>query len=455
MVRPRPVERRTLNDKQLLRQQQVEHELFVVVNRANLRVDLRECIQRTHRLHAAHARDVVQQLVGAVALLQQAARRQHQVVDALVAAQRGLDGMLGRHVGAQAHVGQHVDAFDVALRVVLGPGDDQPAGTEARHPVRLGQAVEGQAQQVGGQRGGADVHGFVVQDLVVDLVGEHHQVVLAGQFQHAQQQLFGVHRAGRVVRVDDHQGLGVRGDLGLDVLKVGEPVGLLVAQVVHRLAAGQAHGGGPQRVVGGRDQHFVAVVEQCLHGHDDQLGHTITQVDVFDANAFDLLLLAVLHHRLARAEQALGVAVALGGGQVADHILENFVRRLEAKRRRVADVQLEDAVAFLFQALGVLEHWAANVVADIGELVRFAELHDGIPIEKTRYAPPKGLKGQEAGARLNAWHTKPTNIRATRAPEKTVRSEIQPAEVPTCKRSRKPWNNGGRCSTPSSTRCAA
>lgn len=114
-----------------------------------------------------------------------------------------------------------------------------------------------------------------------------------------------------------------------------------------------------------------------------------------------------------------------------DHILKDFIRRLEAKRRRVADVQLEDAVAFLLQAFGVLEHWAANVVADIGELVRFAELHDGIPIEKTRYAPPKGLKGQEAGARLNAWHTKPTNIRATRAPEKTVRGEIQPAEVPT------------------------
>jgi precorrin-6B methylase 2 len=147
---------------------------------------------------------------------------------------------------------------------------------------------------------------------------------------------------------------------------------------VHRLAAGQAHGGGPQRVVGRRDQHFVAVVEQRLHRHHDQLGHAVAQVDVLDGDAFDFLLLAVLHHRLARAEQAFGVAVALGGGQVADHVLEDFVRRLEAKRRRVADVQLEDAVAFLFQAFGVLEHWAANVVADVGELVRFAELHDGI-----------------------------------------------------------------------------
>lgn len=207
--------------------------------------------------------------------------------------------------------------------------------------------------------------------------------MLARQLQHAQQQLLGVHRTGRVVRVDDHQCLGVRGDLGLDVVKVREPVGLLVAQVMHRLAAGQAHRGGPQRVVGRRDQHFVAVVEQRLHGHDDQLGHAVAEVDVLDGDAFDFLLLAVLHHRLARAEQALGIAVALGGGQVADDVLEDLVRRLETKRRRVADVQLEDAMTFLFQAFGVLEHWAANVVADIGELVRFAELHDEVPVENT------------------------------------------------------------------------
>ncbi|MGY2961341.1 hypothetical protein ACVWZP_002290 [Pseudomonas sp. TE36184] len=65
-------------------------------------------------------------------------------------------------------------------------------------------------------------------------------------------------------------------------------------------------------------------------------------------------------------------------GQVADHVLEDFVRRFETKGRRVANVQLEDAMAFLFQALGVLEHRAANVVADVGELVRFADLHGDV-----------------------------------------------------------------------------
>lgn len=222
------------------------------------------------------------------------------------------------------------------------------------------------------------MHGVIVEDLVVDLVGEHHQVVLARQFEHLQQHFLGVHRAGWVVRVDDHQGLGVRGDLGLDVGDVRPPIGLLVAQVVHRVAAGQAHGRGPQRVVRSRYQHFVTVVEQGLHGHDDQFGNAVAQVDVFDADAFHLLLLVVLHDRLAGAEQALGVAVALCGRQVADHVLEDFVRRFETKRRRVADVQLEDAMAFLFQAFGVLEHWAANVITDVGELVRFADLHGDV-----------------------------------------------------------------------------
>src|SRR5690606_30822296 len=109
--------------------------------------------------------NVVEQYVGAVALLQQPAVGQHQVVDALVAAQRRLDGVLGRHVGAQAHVGQHVQAFDVALGQVFGAGNGDPAGAEARHPIGLGQAVEGQAQHVRRQRGGGDVLGVVVEDL--------------------------------------------------------------------------------------------------------------------------------------------------------------------------------------------------------------------------------------------------------------------------------------------------
>ena len=73
---------------------------------------------------------------------------------------------------------------------------------------------------------------------------------------------------------------------------------------MHRVTAGKGYGSGPQRVVGCRHQNFVAVVEQRLQRHHDQLGHAVAQVDVFNADTLYLLLLVVLHHRLARAEQA-------------------------------------------------------------------------------------------------------------------------------------------------------
>ncbi len=270
------------------------------------------------------------------------------------------------------------------------------------------------------------MYGVVVEDLVVDFVGEQNELVLARKLDHAFEHFLGVDRAGGVVRVDQHQCLGVRRDLGLDIGQVRPPVGLLVAKVVHRLAAGQAHRSGPQRVIRGRDQHFIAIVQQCLHGHDDQLGHTVAEVDVFDADAFNLLLLVVLHDRLAGAEQAFGVAVALGSGQVADHVLEDFLRCFETERRRVADVQLEDAMAFLFQAFGVLEHGPADVVTDIGKLVRFADLHDPeCPEVKTRQfrkwlaalgMNPGALAVGNPAARLGVEEGR--MIRAPRPPEK-------------------------------------
>ncbi len=108
------------------------------------------------------------------------------------------------------------------------------------------------------------MHGVVVQDLVVNLVREHHQIVLARQFQHAQQHFLGIHRTRRVVRVDDDHGFGVGSDFGFDISQVRPPVGLLITQVVHRMTAGQGHGRSPQRVVRCRHQNFVTVVEQCL-----------------------------------------------------------------------------------------------------------------------------------------------------------------------------------------------
>jgi hypothetical protein len=138
----------------------------------------------------------------------------------------------------------------------------------------------------------------VVEDLVVDLVGVDDQAVTPRDVREAAQHLLVVDRARGVVRVDDDERLGAVGDLALDVREVRHPVRLLVAAVVHGRAAGEGDRGRPQRVVRGGDEDFVAVVEQRLHRHLDQLGDAVAQVDVLDGE-LDALRLVVLHHRAA------------------------------------------------------------------------------------------------------------------------------------------------------------
>jgi len=53
---------------------------------------------------------------------------------------------------------------------------------------------------------------------------------------------------------------------------------------------------------------------------------------------------------------------------VPDHVDQDLRRRLEPERVRVADVQLHDPVALLLQALGLLQHRAADVVEDVLQL---------------------------------------------------------------------------------------
>ena len=189
MVGRGPVEAGALHDQHLLLGQQLVGELLIVDDRVHLRIELREHVQRGLGLDHADARDLRQQLVGQVALAAQPPARGHQVLDALVAAERGLDRQLPRRVGAQAHRGQHVQPLDVVAGMALVAGDDHPAGAVAAGAVVLAQAVEGDEQHVVGQRGDAGVGVAVVQRLVVDLVGKHDQLVLARQLDDLQQQL--------------------------------------------------------------------------------------------------------------------------------------------------------------------------------------------------------------------------------------------------------------------------
>ena len=213
----------------------------------------------------------------------------------------------------------------------------------------------------------------VIQHLVVDFVGIHNQLVFPGNFQNPLQQIIRIQSAGRIVRVDDDDCARARCDLGADVVQVGQPAGALVADIVARLAARQAHCRRPQRVIGRRHQHLVATVQQRLHRHHDQLGYAVANDDVIDPHPGNALALGLVHDCLACRKQAFRICVARSVRQVDDHVLHNFLGRIKAKRRRIADVQLDDALALFLHLLGARHHRATNVIANVIELGRFVD----------------------------------------------------------------------------------
>ena len=95
--------------------------------------------------------------------------------------------------------------------------------------------------------------------------------------------------------------------------------------------------------------------------------------------------------------------VALRIGQVADDVDQDLFRRLEAERRRVADVELDDAAALFLEALGLLEHRAADVVADVFELARLAQIH--APHHRTPRPTGQPISVRAHYGRLAAWNS--------------------------------------------------
>jgi len=136
-----------------------------------------------------------------------------------------------------------------------------------------------------------------------------------------------------------------------------------------RRPARQAHRGRPQRVIGRRHEYFVTGIEQSIHGHHDQLRDPVADIDVLQRHALDVLLLRVMHDGLARREDPFRVRITRRIRQVADHVELDFFGRLEAESGEVADVELDDVVALVLHLLRLLQHGAADVIADVVELV--------------------------------------------------------------------------------------
>jgi len=222
--------------------------------------------------------------------------------------------------------------------------------------------------------------------------------VLAGDLDDLPEHIIGVQGTGRVIRVDQHNRPRLGGNLAAHIDQIGQPAIRFVAQIMPWRAAGQTDRRRPQRVIRRRHQHLIADIEQGIHRHHDQLGNAITQVNVIQRHALDLLLLAVVHDRLARRENPLGIGITGRIRQIADHVLLDLFGRIKAERGQVADVQLDDLVALFLHLLGFLQHGAADVIADVGEFGGFLDMsHEvinpcGTPVSMRRSDESAGTR---------------------------------------------------------------
>ena len=170
-----------------------------------------------------------------------------------------------------------------------------------------------------------------------------------------------------------------------DVVDVGVPMLLFVADVVDYVSAGERGACRPQRVVGRGYQDLVAVVQKRLHDEVDELGCPVAGVDVFHVHVGDALELVVLHDGLARAEQPAALGIALAVDELVLHVLDDLVRSAEPEGRGVSDVELEHVDALVRHAVCLVQNRAAHIVEHVVELRGLLESAHGGSFRKFNF----------------------------------------------------------------------
>ncbi len=148
-----------------------------------------------------------------------------------------------------------------------------------------------------------------------------------------------IHRAGRIVGIDDDDRSRPRRNQRLDLLGIRFEAALRPAGVVHRAAAVQIHCGSPQRIIGTRHQNFIVIGEQRAQYQIDELADAVADEYLLGADSAHAAILLLHHHRFARRKNALLVTVAFAVTQVLDDRQPHRLRGAKSEYARVADVQ--------------------------------------------------------------------------------------------------------------------
>ena len=179
-----------------------------------------------------------------------------------------------------------------------------------------------------------------IAELAVHFVGDEEEVVPLAEITDLEHLLLGEELAGRVARVADEHGTGLRGH---EFLELGNVRDLETFADVGRdglerdaVEVGEGLVVGVERL---HDDDFVAGVGRDLHRHGEGLAarHVDEQLGDLDVDAD--LLVVLLHHALAEFDQAggIGVGKVVHALALVHHGIERAVGRLDV---RSADVEV-------------------------------------------------------------------------------------------------------------------
>ena len=90
----------------------------------------------------------------------------------------------------------------------------------------------------------------IVQHFVINLVCINNKLMLARDLDDFAQQIIRVECTGRIIGINNDNGTSVGGNLGANIVQIGQPVRFLIAYIVSCRAACQHNCRSPQRIVG-------------------------------------------------------------------------------------------------------------------------------------------------------------------------------------------------------------
>ena len=131
--------------------------------------------------------------------------------------------------------------------------------------MRLGQTAESDAEEIRRKGSNGNMLFFIHYETVVNLIGKDDKLMFSCNIDDLLKHFFRIQCPGRIVWVDDNDGFRTVGDLSADIFNVRIPFRLFIANVMYSLSAGKCGTGGPQRIIRGRDQDLISVVQECRH----------------------------------------------------------------------------------------------------------------------------------------------------------------------------------------------